>query len=645
MDRTALSDVSTTTQPCWGDGPQNDLEKKPIVKLPCVTIRFAGDSGDGMQLTGTQFCDTSALAGNDISTLPDYPSEIRAPAGTLAGVSGYQIQFSSSDIFTPGDEVDTLVAMNPAALRANLKSVRSGGMVIVNADAFTPADLKKAGYDKNPIEGEFIAGRRLVKVPIDRLNAEALKSSGLTSKQIDRCKNFFTLGLLCWLYDRPLEPALKYITAKFAAKSPPVAAANCAVLKAGHEYGENADLFPVQYFVAKAKLPPGRYRKLTGNEGVALGLVTAARLAGKDLFYGSYPITPATDILHNLADLKHAGVVTFQAEDEIAAIGSAIGASFGGAIAATGTSGPGIALMTEAIGLAVMTELPLVIVNVQRGGPSTGLPTKTEQADLLQAVLGRNGECPLPVIAATSPADCFNAAIEACTIAVRYMTPVMLLSDGYIANSAEPWLIPDARSMPKIQITHPAAGNDGSVFQPYRRNEDGARPWAVPGTPGLEHRIGGLEKEDGAGTISQDPANHEKMVGLRAAKVAGIRPAGAAFHWTGRERGDVLIVGWGGTHGAIKAATLDLQKQGAAVSACQVRYLNPFPQRLGELLGRFKTVLVPELNLGQLASLLRARYGIATVSLTKVRGQPFTIGEIIAAAKAHLPTQSESLVA
>jgi 2-oxoglutarate ferredoxin oxidoreductase subunit alpha len=616
-----------------------------MVKLACVTIRFAGDSGDGMQLTGTQFCDTSALAGNDISTLPDYPSEIRAPAGTLAGVSGYQIQFSSSDIFTPGDEVDTLVAMNPAALRANLKSVRSGGTVIVNEDAFTAVDLKKAGYDYNPIEGQSIAGYRLVKVPIDRLNAEALKSSGLTAKQIDRCKNFFTLGLLCWLYDRPLEPTLKYITAKFGKKSPPLAMANSAVLKAGHDYGENAELFPVQYFVEKAKLPPGRYRKITGNEAIALGLVTAARMAGKDLFYGSYPITPATDILHGLAELKHAGVVTFQAEDEIAAIGSAIGASFGGAIAATGTSGPGVALMGEALGLAVMTELPLVLVNVQRGGPSTGLPTKTEQADLLQAVLGRNGECPLPVIAATSPSDCFNAAVEACTIAVRYMTPVVLLSDGYIANSAEPWLIPDARSMPKIEIAHPTAGNNGDVFQPYRRNEDGARPWAVPGTAGLEHRIGGLEKQDGDGTISYDPANHEKMVGLRAAKVAGIRPAGAAFYWTGRENGDVLIVGWGGTHGAIKAATLELRRQGAAVSACQVRYLNPFPQRLGELLARFKTVLVPELNLGQLALLLRAQYGIETVSLTKVRGQPFTIGEIIDAAKTHLPAQSKSLVA
>jgi len=474
-------------------------------------------------------------------------------------------------------------------------------------------------------------------VPIDRLTAETLKNSGLPTKQIDRCKNFFTLGLLCWLYDRPLEHTLNYINAKFAKKTPLVAKANSDVLKAGYDYGDNAELFPVQYVVEKAKLPPGRYRKLTGNEAVALGLVTAARLAGKDLFYGSYPITPATDILHSLAELKHAGVVTFQAEDEIAAIGSAIGASFGGAIAATGTSGPGVALKSEAIGLAVMTELPLVIVNVQRGGPSTGLPTKTEQADLLQAVLGRNGECPVPVIAATSPSDCFNAAVEAATIAVRYMTPVMLLTDGYIANSAEPWLIPDAKSMAKLEIEHPTKTDDAAGFQPYRRNEVGARPWAIPGTPGLEHRIGGLEKLDGAGTVSHDPANHEKMVKLRAAKVAGIRPAGAAFSWTGPERGDVLIVGWGGTHGAIKAATLELRKQGAAVSACQIRYLNPFPQQLGELLSRFKTILVPELNLGQLALLLRAQYRIETVSLSKVRGQPFTVGEITAGAKKLLP--------
>lgn len=619
------------------DRPQDTSIKKPTVQLPCVTIRFVGDSGDGMQLTGTQFSDTSAMAGNDISTLPDYPSEIRAPAGTLAGVSGYQIQFSSSDIFTPGDEVDTLVAMNPAALRANLKSVRSGGMVIVNEDAFTVVDLRKAGYDDNPIEGESMPGYRLVKVPIDRLNAETLKSSGLTKKEIDRCKNFFTLGLLCWLYDRPLEPTQKYIEAKFGKKAPLLAKANSDVLQAGFDYGETAELFPVQYVVDKANLPSGRYRKVTGNEAVALGLVTAAKLAGKDLFYGSYPITPATDILHNLADMKNAGVVTFQAEDEIAGIGSAIGAAFGGAIAATGTSGPGAALKSEAIGLAVMTELPLVIVNVQRGGPSTGLPTKTEQSDLFQAVLGRNGECPVPVIAATSPSDCFSATVEACTIAVRYMTPVILLTDGYIANSAEPWLIPDVKSMPKIEITHPTAPNDASGFQPYKRNTDGARPWAIPGTPGLEHRIGGLEKQDGGGAVSHDPANHQKMVNLRAAKVAGIQPAGAPFYWTGPEHGDVLIVGWGGTHGAIKAATLELRKQGAAVSACQVRYLNPFPQRLGELLRKFKTILVPELNLGQLALLLRAQYRIETVSLSKVRGQPMTVGEVIAAAKAHLP--------
>jgi 2-oxoglutarate ferredoxin oxidoreductase subunit alpha len=627
------SSSATTTAGSQSDGGQ----RKRIVSLPSVTIRFAGDSGDGMQLAGTQFADASALFGNDVSTLPDYPSEIRAPAGTIAGVSGYQIQFASTDIFTPGDDVDTLVAMNPAALKANLKSVRTGGTVIVNADAFTPLDLKKAGYDTNPIDGDSpLPGYRLVRVDIDRLTGETLKGSGLTAKQVDRCKNFYTLGLVCWLYDRPLEPTLEYLKAKFGKKDPAVAAANAAVLKAGYDYGENADLFPIQYYVEKAKLPPGRYRKVTGNEATALGLITAAKLANKDLFYGSYPITPATDILHTLAEWKHAGVVTFQAEDEIAGIGSAIGASFGGALAATGTSGPGMALKTEAIGLAVMTELPLVIVNVQRGGPSTGLPTKTEQSDLFQAVLGRNGECPLPVIAATSPADCFNAAVEASAIAIRYMTPVVVLTDGYIGNSAEPWLIPDVKRMQKIAVHHPTEPNDPAGFLPYKRNTDLSRPWAVPGTPGLEHRIGGLEKLDGAGSVSHDPANHQKMVELRAAKVAGVCPAGAPYLWTGPEHGDVLLLGWGGTYGAIKSATLELRKAGAAVSSCQLRYLNPMPERLEMLLSRFRTILIPELNLGQLALLIRARYGVKTVSLCKVRGQPFTVGEIVDAVRNQL---------
>jgi 2-oxoglutarate/2-oxoacid ferredoxin oxidoreductase subunit alpha len=604
--------------------------------IHAATIRFAGDSGDGMQLTGTQFSDTSALIGNDISTLPDYPAEIRAPAGTLAGVSGFQLQFSDSDIYTPGDEVDTLVAMNPAALRANVASVRASGIIIANEDAFSLVDLKKAGYATNPLENGLLSGYRLVRVPIDRLTSEALTNSGLTSKQIDRCKNFFTLGLVSWLYDRPLQPALHYIDVKFRKKLPALADANSTALKAGYLLGETAELFPVQFHVEKANLRPGRYRKITGNEAVALGLLAAGHLHGKDVFYGSYPITPASEILHNLVEMKHAGVTTFQAEDEIAAVTSAIGASFGGALGVTGTSGPGLALKAEAIGLAVMTELPLVVIDVQRGGPSTGLPTKTEQADLLQAVAGRNGECPVPVIAAASPADCFNAAIEAVTTAVRYMTPVILLTDGYIANSAEPWLIPNVADMPRIEVKHPTEPNDAKGFMPYARNADGARPWALPGTPGLEHRIGGLEKQDRTGEVTCDGANHQLMVNLRAAKVAGIQPAGASFLWTGPERGDVLIVGWGGTYGAIKQATVDLRKHGAAVSSCQIRYLNPLLPRLGELFERFKTILVAELNLGQLAMLLRARFGVRTVQFNKVAGQPFTVHEITEAAQPYL---------
>jgi 2-oxoglutarate ferredoxin oxidoreductase subunit alpha len=519
----------------------------------------------------------------------------------------------------------------------NLRAVKPDGSVIVNEDAFAPGDLRKAGYETTPIEGNTIEGRRLIKVPIEKLTNEALKTSGLGAKEIDRCKNFFALGLVCWLYDRPLEPTIKYIYAKFK-KHANIAAANETVLKAGYAFGETAELFPAQYHVEKAKLPPGKYRKITGNEAVALGMVTASKLAAKTLFYGSYPITPASDILHNLAAMKSSGVVTFQAEDEISAIGAAIGASFGGALAATGTSGPGVALKAEAIGLAVMTELPVVIVNVQRGGPSTGLPTKVEQADLMQAMFGRNGECPVAVIAAASPADCFNAVIEAFTVATRYMTPVMLLTDGYIANSAEPWLIPDVKAMPKLEIKHPPTPTNGDVgqFQPYRRNPDGARPWAIPGTPGLEHRIGGLEKQDVTGHVSYDPANHQAMVNNRAAKIAGIRPAGASFFWTGPEHGDLLLLGWGGTYGAIKSATLELRKQNLAVSACQLRYLNPLPAQLAGLLSRFKHVLIPELNMGQLAMLIRSKYMVDAKSLNKVRGQPFAVTEIVEASKAIL---------
>ena len=618
---------------------------KKLTKLPSVTIRFAGDSGDGMQLAGTQFTDTSALVGNDISTFPDFPAEIRAPAGTLAGVSGYQIQFSSTDIYTPGDDVDALIAMNPAALRTNLRSVKKGGIVIVNEDAFAPVDLKKAGYESNPLADDSLASYRLIKVQIDKLNDLAVKEAGLGAKQSDRCKNFFALGLVYWLYGRPLEPTLEYIQDKFAKKLPAVALANTLAVKAGYNYGETTELFTEQYQVEKAKLPPGKYRKITGNEALVIGMATTGRLADKEIFYASYPITPASDILHGLSELKNFGVVTMQAEDEIAAVGASIGAAFGGALAATGTSGPGLALKAEAVGLAVMTELPLVVINVQRGGPSTGLPTKTEQADLFQAMYGRNGECPVPVIAAASPADCFDAVIEAFTVAARYMTPVLLLTDGYIANGAEPWLVPDFEKLPKIRISHLAQPNDATGFLPYKRDDALARPWALPGTPGLEHRIGGLEKQDGTGNVSYDPLNHEKMVKLRAAKVAGIKPAGAPYLWTGPDKGDVLILGWGGTFGAIKAATLDLRAQGVQASACHLRYLNPLPD-LTAIFEQFKHVIVAELNLGQLLMLIRSRFLVDAHGINKVRGQPFTINELVRAVRDVLDgasTEDETL--
>ena len=613
---------------------------KPITKLTAVTIRFAGDSGDGMQLAGMQFTDTSALLGNDVSTFPDYPSEIRAPVGTVAGVSGYQIQFSSSDIFTPGDDVDALVAMNPAALKVNIKSVRRGGMIIVNADAFTPIDLKKAGYAEDPLTDGSLEHFRLIQVPMDTLNNAAVAPAGLTGKHADLCKNFFALGLVYWIYGRSLEPTLAYLHRKFAKKNPAVALANEATLRAGYNYGETCELLDQQYAIDKAKLPPGEYRRITGNEAVALGLVAAAELAGKHLFYGSYPITPATDILHTLADLKQFQVTTFQAEDEICAIGATIGAAFGGAIAATGTSGPGLALKTEAMGLAVMTELPMVIVNVQRGGPSTGLPTKTEQSDLLQALYGRNGECPIPVIAAASPSDAFNAAIEAVHIAVRYMTPVLLLSDGYIANSSEPWLLPDLNKLEKITVNHPTTA-DAATFKPYRRNQENVRPWAIPGTPGLEHRIGGLEKQDVTGCVSYDAANHETMVRLRAQKIDGIKPVGMPFLWTGPRSGDAILVSWGGTHGSVKAATLELQHQGLQVSQCHLRYLHPLPQELRALLAGFRHVIVPELNSGQLRQVLKAVLQLDIKGINKVRGQPFSVSELVRGVRTIVKTSSD----
>jgi 2-oxoglutarate ferredoxin oxidoreductase subunit alpha len=606
------------------------MHEASIEELKDAVIRFAGDSGDGMQLTGMQFTNTTAVVGNDLSTLPDYPAEIRAPAGSLPGVSAFQINFSSRDIRTPGDAPDVLVAMNPAALKTNLRDLKEGGILIVNSDAFTDQNLKKAGYAANPLEDGSLSKYQVYKLPISTLNANALKETSLSKKEIDRCKNFFALGLMFWLYDRPMETTLEWIRQKFK-KNPSVVESNEKALKSGYYFGETAEVFKKHYRVPKAKLAPGVYRNITGNEATALGFIAASRLAGKPLFYASYPITPASDILHELSRHKNFGVETFQAEDEIAAAGAALGASFAGGLGLTGTSGPGLALKSETINLAVMTELPLVVIDVQRGGPSTGLPTKTEQADLLQALFGRNSESPVAIVAPATPADCFTMAIEAFRIAVAYMTPVVYLSDGYLANGSEPWLIPDPSSLPKIEIRHPT---DPANFHPYARNEKTfARPWATPGTAGLEHRIGGLEKQNITGNVSYDPQNHELMVKLRAEKIARIAddlPPLAVF---GKPEGEILVVGWGGTYGAITTAVEEMQKEGYAISSVHLRYLNPMPKNLKEILSRFETIIVPELNLGQLALLLRGRYLVDAKSLSKVQGQPFRVSEIIAGIK------------
>jgi 2-oxoglutarate ferredoxin oxidoreductase subunit alpha len=603
-----------------------------------ATIRFAGDSGDGMQLAGMQFTDASAVFGNDVATLPDYPAEIRAPAGTVAGVSGFQINFADEDIHTPGDVVNALVAMNPAALKANIDAVEPGGIVVVNESEFNKVNLRKAGYsgDYNPLDDQAITDRyQLFKVPITKLTEEALKDTGMSAKDIGRSKNMFALGLVYWLYDRPLDTTVNYLNSYFGKKKnlPQVAEANIKVLTAGHAFGETAELFPVRYQVGKAKIQPGRYRRITGNEAAAMGLVAASKLSGKTLVYCTYPITPASDILHSLAAMKHFGVKTFQAEDEIAAICSAIGASFAGQLGVTGTSGPGLALKSEALGLAVMLELPLVVVNVQRGGPSTGLPTKTEQSDLLQAMYGRNGDCPAVVIAPRSPSDCFDMAIEASRIAMQHMVPVIMLSDGYIANGAEPWRLPDPTSFQKINVEHPPARDDEDPpFQPYQRNEQLVRPWAVPGTPGLQHRIGGLEKKDGQGNVCYIPENHQQMTNIRAEKVRKVADDLPPTAVDGPSEGEVLIVGWGGTYGAITTAVSKLREQGSEVSAIHLQYLNPLPNDLDSVLRSFNQVLVPELNSGQLRSILRANYLVDARGLNKVYGQPFLVEEIIEAA-------------
>jgi 2-oxoglutarate/2-oxoacid ferredoxin oxidoreductase subunit alpha len=601
-----------------------------VQELERVTIRFAGDSGDGMQLTGTQFTRTAAVFGNDISTFPDYPAEIRAPAGSLPGVSGFQISFSSAEIYTPGDAPDVLVAMNPAALRTNIGDLPPGGALIVNQDAFNANNLKKAGYESNPLTDGSLKQYNVFEVPISTLNTRALEDLDMTAKQVDLTKNFFALGLMFWLYERSMDPTLRWIDQRFAAK-PVIAEANRRALKAGYAFGETTEMFHTTYRVAPAKLAPGTYRNITGNEATALGFVTAAQLAGRDLVYGSYPITPASDILHALAGYKSFGVKTFQAEDEIAAIGAAIGASYGGALGLTASSGPGIALKSEALNLAVMVELPLVVVDVQRAGPSTGMPTKTEQGDLLMAMFGRNSESPIPIVAPATPAECFSYAIEAWRLALKYMTPVMYLSDGFLANGAEPWRVPTLADLPDISIP---SFTDRATFQPYSRDPGTlARPWAVPGTPGLEHRVGGLEKADVTGNVSYDPDNHHHMQILRQQKIEGIADDIPPLEIFGPAQGDLLVLGWGSTYGAIRSAIERLQAEGWSVAHGHLRHLNPLPANTEQVLRSYKKVLVPEINLGQLSLLLRARYLIDVVGYNRERGKPFRIVEIKQAAE------------
>ncbi|MFZ5894106.1 MAG: 2-oxoacid:acceptor oxidoreductase subunit alpha [Myxococcota bacterium] len=601
-------------------------QPSPHTVLRGAVVRFAGDSGDGMQVTGDQFTVAAALARNDLATFPDFPAEIRAPAGTTYGVSGFQIHFASEHVYTPGDAPDVLVAMNPAALKTNLRDLKKGGLLIVNSGAFNAANLKKAGYDTSPLENGTLTNYRLLSIDITKLTQNAVKDSGLSNKESNRCKNFWTLGLMFWIYGRPLDPTLRWIEQKFG-KRPEVAAANVAALKAGHAYGETAEVFQNRYEVPAAPVEPGVYRNISGNTATALGLVAAAQLTGRELVLGAYPITPASDVLHELSKHKHFGVTTIQAEDEIAAVCAAIGASYAGSIGVTSTSGPGMALKTEAIGLAVTTELPLVIIDIQRGGPSTGLPTKTEQADLLQAVYGRNSEAPVCVIAAATPGDCFYMAIEAVRLAVKYMTPVILLTDGYLANGAEPWKIPDVSTLPKIEVNF---RTDPNGFHPFLRDEATlARPWAIPGTPGLIHRIGGLEKDYDSGHISYSPENHERMSRVRAAKIAGIANDIPDQHIeVGNDSGKLLVVGWGSTYGAIREAVERCRERGLDVSHAHIRNINPFPQNLGDLLRRFDRVLVPELNLGQLVRLLRSQYLVPAESFPKIQGQPFKIAEL-----------------
>ena len=584
-----------------------------------------------MQLTGTQFTRTAAVFGNDISTLPDFPAEIRAPAGSLPGVSGFQISFSSNDIHTPGDQPDVLVAMNPAALKTNVGDLPAGGALIVNSDAFTQGNLNKAAYASNPLTDGSLNAYTLFEIPISTLNERSLDGLDMTSKQKDLTKNFFALGIMFWLYERTMEPTLEWIDSKFSSR-PIVAEANKRALKAGYAFGETTEIFHTHYRVKPAHLPPGLYRNITGNEATALGFLAASRLADRPLFYGSYPITPASDILHQLSGYKSFGVKTFQAEDEIAAIGAAIGASYGGSLGLTASSGPGIALKTEAMGLAVMVELPLVVIDVQRAGPSTGMPTKNEQADLLQVMFGRNSDSPVPIVAPATPGECFDLAIEAARLALKYMTPVVYLSDAFLATGSEPWMVPVLADLPSIAVPNAVRG-DGP-FQPYLRDpETLARPWAVPGTAGLEHRIGGLEKADVTGNVSYDPDNHHRMQLLRAAKVAGIATDIPPLDVFGPSNGDLLILGWGSTYGAIRSAVERLHASGVSVAHAHLRHLNPFPANTEEVLRSYRRVLIPEVNLGQLLMLVRAKYLIDAIGYDKVRGKPFRISEIVTEAE------------
>lgn len=619
-------------------GTHAEHRQVPTRIRPSVVIRFCGDSGDGMQLTGGQFTNTSALFGNDVATFPDFPAEIRAPRGTTFGVSGFQLQFSSTEIFTPGDKVHALVAMNPAGLKTNLADVEPGGIVIVNEDEFDKVNFKKCGYKEgyNPLDDDEINRRyRLYRVPMSRLTRESLASTGFGAKDTDRCRNMYALGLVYWLFERPLDVTVKYLTDYFTGEKhkPEIANLNIRALQAGYHFGETAEIIAERYQVAPAKLKKGVYRRISGNEATALGLVVAAQKAGKTLMYSGYPITPASELLHHLARLKNHGVRTFQAEDEIAAICAAIGASFAGDLSVTGTSGPGMALKAEAMNLAVMLELPLVIVDVQRAGPSTGMPTKTEQADLLHAVLGRPSESTVIVVAAQSPSDCFDTVIEACRLAVRCMCPAIFLSDGYIANGAEPWAVPDLDSIPPIPITHLSENNNpvagGSVL-PYKRDpETLTRPWIIPGTPGLEHRVGGIEKQDVTGNISYDPDNHDFMTRTRWRKVQKAADVIPPLKVRGPERGEVLLLGWGGTYGAITTAGDELRKKGHSVATAHLRHLCPFPRNLGEVLHNYRTVIIPEINLGQLRLLIRAQFLIDAIGMNQVSGRMFRVEDLV----------------